>query len=165
MFQQIALVSEKERKALFIEAASVCNINAAIIEKDFWVCYCLDRIFSDTILSKMLRFKGGTSLSKVYGIIKRFSEDIDLILDWNNLPQSAELLKNNKTEISNTQKNKINKLINEEAGEFISTELKQIIQSALDDICIVETDSDPNVLKLKYPKAVSDKYLLPYIKL
>jgi predicted nucleotidyltransferase component of viral defense system len=58
-------------------------MTSAIAEKDFWVTYVLERIFSDEKLSSMLIFKGGTSLSKVYAIIERFSEDIDLILDWN----------------------------------------------------------------------------------
>ena len=50
----------------------------AIAEKDFWVTFVLERIFSDEKLSPILIFNGGTSLSKVYGFIERFSEDIDL---------------------------------------------------------------------------------------
>ena len=48
-----------------------------MIEKDFWVCWTLSRLFSSPELKKSLRFKGGTSLSKVYGVIDRFSEDLD----------------------------------------------------------------------------------------
>ena len=49
-----------------------------MIEKDFWVCWLLGLLFVDAELAPHLVFKGGTSLSKVYGIIDRFSEDIDL---------------------------------------------------------------------------------------
>lgn len=52
------------------------------IEKDLWVCYMLDYLFHRCALKDNLPFKGGTSLSKAYGLIERFSEDIDLILDW-----------------------------------------------------------------------------------
>ncbi len=54
--------------------------SATIIEKDFWVCWALKRIFSSQILPGPL-FKGGTSLSKVYKVIDRFSEDVDIVLD------------------------------------------------------------------------------------
>jgi len=52
----------------------------AIVEKDFWVCWALRHIFTSGGLPGTL-FKGGTSLSKVYGVIERFSEDIDLVID------------------------------------------------------------------------------------
>lgn len=49
-----------------------------VIEKDFWVCWTLGEIFSLPEFGQHMTFKGGTSLSKVYGLIDRFSEDIDL---------------------------------------------------------------------------------------
>ena len=57
-------------------------MNPSIIEKDFWVCLTLDYLFHKCPWRKAFAFKGGTSLSKVYNLIDRFSEDIDLILDW-----------------------------------------------------------------------------------
>jgi predicted nucleotidyltransferase component of viral defense system len=56
-------------------------------EKDFWICWVLLHVFEDAQLKQYLRFKGGTSLSKCYNAIERFSEDIDLILDWTQLTQ------------------------------------------------------------------------------
>ncbi len=53
---------------------------AAIVEKDFWVCWMLGLLFDHPEWSKGLVFKGGTSLSKVFKAIARFSEDIDLSL-------------------------------------------------------------------------------------
>ena len=57
-------------------------MNPAIVEKDFWVCWILKHLFAEPALKGQMVFKGGTSLSKVFGLIDRFSEDIDLILDW-----------------------------------------------------------------------------------
>ncbi|MDR1123358.1 MAG: nucleotidyl transferase AbiEii/AbiGii toxin family protein [Elusimicrobiota bacterium] len=59
------------------------NIPPVIIEKDFWVYWVLGKIFADGELQKIRCFKGSTALSKVLKVIERFSEDIDLILDWN----------------------------------------------------------------------------------
>ncbi len=80
--EKIADLTNNERAEIFRETSAVVNITEAAIEKDFWVCWALYRIFSNEELSKQVLFKGGTSLSKCYGLIDRFSEDIDLILDW-----------------------------------------------------------------------------------
>jgi predicted nucleotidyltransferase component of viral defense system len=65
---KIARLSDRERSELFRETAIRKRMTSAIAEKDFWVTYVLERIFSDEKLSSMLIFKGGTSLSKVYAI-------------------------------------------------------------------------------------------------
>ena len=56
------------------------EIDAAIAEKDFWVCWTLRRIFEVLQFRPHLIFKGGTSLSKAYHAVERFSEDVDLSL-------------------------------------------------------------------------------------
>ena len=53
------------------------GMTPAIVEKDFWVCWTLGRLFAHPDLSRLLMFKGGTSLSKVFNLIERFSEDSD----------------------------------------------------------------------------------------
>ena len=79
---KVANLSEENRNELFSETARQMQTTNAIVEKDFWVVWTLDKLFSDDRLNKILMFKGGTSLSKVFDLIGRFSEDIDLILDW-----------------------------------------------------------------------------------
>jgi hypothetical protein len=69
------------RAELFDETADRMGISGAIVEKDFWVCWTLKQIFSIEQFRERLLFKGGTSLSKVFGAIQRFSEDIDLAVD------------------------------------------------------------------------------------
>ena len=76
---EIAKLPNEEREILFQNTAAQMGLNAAVIEKDFWVCLTLDYLFHRCQWKKAFAFKGGTSLSKVYGLIDRFSEDIDLI--------------------------------------------------------------------------------------
>lgn len=80
--RKIATIKENDRKALFQNTAAKMGLTNAIIEKDFWVCFMLDYLFHRCEWKDHIAFKGGTSLSKLYGLIERFSEDIDLILDW-----------------------------------------------------------------------------------
>lgn len=78
MTPAFALLPSSDRAARIQEAAERLNLPAPIVEKDFWVCWILGRIFSHPALAPHLVFKGGTSLSKVFGAIQRFSEDVDL---------------------------------------------------------------------------------------
>lgn len=61
------------------------SISQPIVEKDFWVVTILDWIFNKSKYKDWFVFKGGTNLSKTYKLINRFSEDIDLILNWTKL--------------------------------------------------------------------------------
>jgi hypothetical protein len=73
-------MSIEDRKLAFDNAALTLHLNAVILEKDFWVSWLLRLLFAQPELAPFLVFKGGTSLSKVFGVIDRFSEDIDLCL-------------------------------------------------------------------------------------
>ncbi len=75
-----ALQSEAERHALLEEAAVRLRLAGLIVEKDFWVGWLLGRVFAMPALAGKIQFKGGTSLSMVFGAVKRFSEDIDLAI-------------------------------------------------------------------------------------
>jgi predicted nucleotidyltransferase component of viral defense system len=78
---QFASLSATDRAVALEQTAARMGIGSpAIVEKDFWVCWILGQIFTSRLLPGPL-FKGGTSLSKVYGVIARFSEDIDIVLD------------------------------------------------------------------------------------
>ncbi len=77
---EFARKSANDRDVYFEEAASRRDLNSIIIEKDFWVCWTLKRLMDCTELAKQLTFKGGTLLSKAYGLIDRFSEDVDLTI-------------------------------------------------------------------------------------
>jgi hypothetical protein len=76
-FQIVLAARDEERRDLFVGAADRLRTNEQNIEKDFWVCWTLDALFNELDAGgPRLLFKGGTSLSKGYGLIERFSEDI-----------------------------------------------------------------------------------------
>ena len=86
---RIARASTDERRLVFEAAARRMALAPAVVEKDFWVCYTLDHLFHRSGFAESMVFKGGTSLSKAFGLIERFSEDIDLILAGRPLARRA----------------------------------------------------------------------------
>lgn len=77
---EFARLPADDRRAFIEEAANRRDLTPVIVEKDFWVCWTLRRLITAPGLRDQVTFKGGTSLSKAYGIIQRFSEDIDLTI-------------------------------------------------------------------------------------
>jgi len=159
--EKVAALPSGQRQELFSEAAARKGVLPAIIEKDFWVCWTLSHLFSDEQLSKLLMFKGGTSLSKVFHLIERFSEDIDLILDWQIVagedPMAAR---------SNSKQDALNKQIDEEAMAYIAGDLASMVRNALAPTCSCEPDADDgHVLNIRYPAAFPDAYLRPKVRL
>ena len=74
-------LSQEEKIEIFQEARIRTGLPAYAIEKDWWVVQTLRIIFQMKVGKHLLLFKGGTSLSKAWGLINRFSEDIDLALN------------------------------------------------------------------------------------
>ena len=158
---RIARASTSERISVFTDAAAIKKIPAAMVEKDFWVCWTLEKLFTSPFLHKMLRFKGGTSLSKVFHLIQRFSEDIDLILDWRCVSD-----KNPLEERSKTKQDVFNKQIEADAGAYISQKLRQLVADACGELCpVTSDDEDDHVLNVAYPSVLNAGYLSPAIRL
>ncbi|MFW2356409.1 nucleotidyl transferase AbiEii/AbiGii toxin family protein [Hydrogenophaga sp.] len=80
MINGFETLSVEDRQLALSDAALRLRMDAVILEKDFWVSWLLGLLFAAPELAPHLVFKGGTSLSKVFGVIDRFSEDIDLCL-------------------------------------------------------------------------------------
>ena len=74
-------MSPKERRLACLQVEEQMHLQAASVEKDFWICWTLRELFALPEIGPHLTFKGGTSLSKAWKLIERFSEDIDLIVD------------------------------------------------------------------------------------
>jgi hypothetical protein len=158
---KVAALSTAERSELFSETAARRGMTPAIVEKDFWVTWTLDKLFAHPELSRILMFKGGTSLSKVFGLIERFSEDIDLILDWNILtgenPEAAR---------SKAKQLKLSQEIDERGQDYIAGEMHQTVSPCLAPICSCVVDrGDRHVLNVHYPAAFGDEYLRPEVRL
>ena len=81
MAESFLSLGARERADILLTAAARSRRSAIILEKDIWIYWVLDTLFSMPDPHPMA-FKGGTSLSKVYNIIDRFSEDVDVTLDY-----------------------------------------------------------------------------------
>lgn len=163
----VARLSIQDRRDLFTEAADRLAIGVGVIEKDFWVCFVLREIFGASKFKDALVFKGGTSLSKVFGLIERFSEDIDLVLDWTLLgfaPQDPL-----QDRASKTQQDKFNKQVNELAAQFISQEFCPALDAHLGSANIgLSATVDPHdsqVVNIQYPATLPAQYIRPEIRL
>lgn len=90
-FNNIIQAADEERRGLFLTTAGRLGTAVQNVEKDFWVCWTLDALFNGVKPGgpRML-FKGGTSLSKAFGLISRFSEDIDITVAREDLGQPIE---------------------------------------------------------------------------
>lgn len=76
--QSFLTLRDEEKRQAFLQAEEKSGRVPVVMEKDFWVTWILGMIFSDPEFEPHFVFKGGTSLSKVYQVIDRFSEDVDL---------------------------------------------------------------------------------------
>ena len=160
--ETVALLSPDQRRELFTETAARMRMTPAIVEKDFWVCWTLGRLFAHPDLSRLLMFKGGTSLSKVFNLIERFSEDIDLILDCRVVTGVDDPL----AVRSKSGQEKLNATIDARALQYIAGDLLEMVAGAVAPVCRCElADSDPHAINIVYPAAFSDAYLRPAVLL
>ena len=154
--------TDSYRAELCRQVQNDSGVDCVMLEKDIWVTYVLEKIFADQELSRILRFKGGTSLSKAHHIIQRFSEDVDLVLDWTPFLGIGDP----NEQRSKTKQAKYNELMNATAGSYVCGEFRRRLQSALGNVCKVELDTVESLnLHVVYPKCFSDSYITPDVKL
>jgi hypothetical protein len=166
---KIATGSASDRRDLFSESATRLGMSAAVIEKDFWVCWILKRLFADPQLKEQMVFKGGTSLSKVYGLIDRFSEDIDLVLDWRLLGYGTDDGSDPYQSISSkTKQDQYNRAMNAKAVVYIRETLLGKLNQLFATVPGVEgsvDEVDPHTINIKYPAAFAADYILSNVRL
>ena len=132
-FITVLKASEEDRRGLFFATANRLGVPFQNIEKDFWVCFVLDILFNyRTESSPRLLFKGGTSLSKAYSLISRFSEDIDITVFREDLKLTMPL--DELAQLSGKQQRKYFDKIKSASQHYICNELKPHLQSVLDGI-------------------------------
>jgi len=152
-------LSKERRIEILNQATELTGLPAIAIEKDWWVTLCLNASFS-LPCSNQIVFKGGTSLSKGWDLIERFSEDIDLAIDRKFFGFEGD--------ISKTQIRKLRK----QSCEFISTEfLKDLTQTLTDGGAVAEcelfaqpvndSDKDPQAIEIHYNSVVDTSEYLP----
>ena len=132
---KFVLLSDKDKRAYFEVAAADLNVMPQLIEKDFWVCWMLKILFLLPKSGSHLTFKGGTSLSKCYDVIRRFSEDVDVSIERSFL-SSKQAIEPGKQESNKENQRRLERLqlaCQEKISETIIPELKKNISAVLAD--------------------------------
>ena len=83
-----------------IETGVKLNLSEIAVEKDFWICWMLGKLFNMTEWGNHLTFKGGTSLSKCWNLIERFSEDMDIVISRDVLGFGGKMPQNKRLAIN-----------------------------------------------------------------
>lgn len=156
-------LSEQQQRMVLTQAAAKTGLPVQAVEKDLWVTVVLHTVFTLPIASHLV-FKGGTSLSKVWKVIHRFSEDIDLAIDPSIWGFDGELTKRQVKRLRKT------------SSVFVRDDLSQWLQEAvaeagMDTLLSVEADPDghgdstypePRVIHIGY-KSLFDEGT-PYLR-
>ncbi len=156
-------LSTADKQAIFNEVAAEINLPNAAIEKDWWVVRALELIFASSIAPHAV-FKGGTSLSKAWNLIDRFSEDIDLALDRRFLG-----FEQTDDEMTGSQVSKLRKLSAKFIAEKYFPELAELFNAAGLNVTIqlgeIKTeDQDPLIIEIYYPSITESlAYLQPRV--
>ena len=161
------IAKNNERQDLFSNTATKMGIDAAIVEKDFWICLTLDYLFHQSAWASSLAFKGGTSLSKIYGLIERFSEDIDLILDWRVLGYAKD---EPWEERSNTKQQKFIADSKTRLFSFLANDFLPILKADMEKILEREVNifiskDDAGTVNFEYPSFFNNDSILRVIRL
>lgn len=158
-------IDKEEKEAIFNAIATELGMTPFAVEKDWWVSRTLNIIFRMNIAAHLV-FKGGTSLSKAWKLINRFSEDIDLAID-------KEFFEGYKGDISRTQIGKLRK----EAGIYTTGTFFADLQEAFRangfqelEFKVIdsgESDQDPRIIEIYYPNIISQptEYVLPRVQI
>lgn len=165
---------ELDRLAMLQQTeAEHSGINQAAIEKDWWATVTLKALFQ-CACSDSLTFKGGTSLSKGFNIIERFSEDIDLSIshsffgiDRTTKKQRERLRKMARAYIHNTLSTQLDYNLKKMGIAGYHTENVTHIQGKNGEWCPIDSDKDPTIILLHYPSIVEEtiEYVPPRVKI
>lgn len=152
MPEQFLHLSVEERKDILLAGAAETGRSELILEKDVWVCWALQALFTMPGALPMA-FKGGTSLSKVYNVIDRFSEDVDVTIDYKSLSDGFDPFKESvsKTAIkkfSARLKDQVLKHANDVIAPYLKSQINYLPQPETYDI---KVSDDGEKIWVKYP--------------
>ena len=158
--QKWLAVPKEDKIAIYNEIALKTGMTPYAVEKDWWVTQTIGLIFQ-TEIAPHLVFKGGTSLSKAWNLIERFSEDIDLALDRAFFDMSGEL---SGSQVKKLRKESYKYI----SGKFYPMLIEKFKQYGLElDIRLGEakdSDQDPLVIEIYYPNVIEHAgYIKPRV--
>ena len=154
-------LSKTDKLQIFEETKKKTGLPIQAIEKDWWVTQTLGLIFAMDCAPHLV-FKGGTSLSKAWNVIERFSEDIDLALDRRYLGFDTEM---SKSQVSKLRKSSFQFI----STIFFSQLTEQFEKAGFTDLkiqlaAVKDTDQDPLIIEIYYPEvSPTSDYLKPRI--
>jgi len=171
-YARFLALSDQDRKDVFEAAAERLDALPSYVEKDFWVCFVLDALYNRLPDGHpQLLFKGGTALSKAYGLIRRFSEDIDLVVYREDLGFGADRDPTTPEGISGKKRKVLFDELKEACGTYIRGDLAAALGPLLDERCRIvpdDEDGDQQTLLIEYPTRYPSAdlpYVLPRVKL
>jgi len=169
------LLKDVDKKVYFNVVTHELGVTPQLIEKDFWVCWILKTLFSLPASGNHLTFKGGTSLSKCYNIIKRFSEDVDVSIERSFLTIHEPIEPDRKQSGKENQRrlDRLKQACQEKITDMIIPELEDKIGTALSGIGTWEIkldpdDSDKQTVLFTYPSVIDNGgsgYVQPVVKI
>ena len=156
-FKSFLALSERDRRDVFEAAAYRLDTLPGHVEKDFWVCLVLDALYNRLPDGHpRLLFKGGTSLSKAFGLIRRFSEDIDLVVHRGDLGFAGDRDPIIAGGLSNKKRNALFKELARACSGYVLGELAAALSTLIGEMtdgCEVlpdEDDGDGQTLLVSY---------------
>lgn len=152
----VAALPRGERRALFTETGATLGLDPFYVEKDFWVCWVLDVLFNNETTGPHLTFRGGTSLSKAWAVIERFSEDVDLAMSR---PWLGDTGDPGEIGITKSERKRRHKGLRDECRQMVREVLFPLMQRASSDLPEqghlevepLEKARDPFCLFFEYP--------------
>jgi predicted nucleotidyltransferase component of viral defense system len=152
-------LTSEEQKTIIRIAEDKLGLPGNVIEKDLWVCWLLEQLFD---LPLKMAFKGGTSLSKVFGLIKRFSEDVDVTIDYKNFVSEFVFDQTSRSQIkkiSNDLKVQMKRLAETKIVPHLQERSNSVFPHCQIDITLSE---DGEKLRYFYPTLLNKK--LDYLR-
>lgn len=148
-------LSDEDKASLLRLRADELGMRPFLVEKDIWVCWALDKLFNipDRL---MMAFKGGTSLSKVYSAIDRFSEDVDVTIDYRSLrePLSGTESRGAITRLSEDLKNKVLEYSQHKVKPYFEKVLTEELGA---ENCLVDVSENGEKVFVHYPSVLAEK--------
>lgn len=174
-FASFLALPEQDRRDVFASAARRLDTVPGYVEKDFWVCLVLNVLFNRLPPGHpTLLFKGGTSLSKVFGLVQRFSEDIDLVVRRDGLGFVGERDPTVARGLSNKKRSALFRNLALACGAYVCGELKTTLATSIEGIatgCAIRPDEDDGsrqTLLVEYPSLYPGgeaAYVSPRVKI